>query len=119
MGAGPFRLSDADFYTADVDTTPNPNKYNFKILEIVEGEVFDIVRVRYPNCTTFEGVKILVVYAGSIAKDCTELDPHFFKDGPVVARFAPTIIGCWCALELARGSEDLNERIRSRLNQSQ
>ncbi len=69
-------------------TDPNPNI--FKFLQIIQGSRYLYVEVLYPNCTNFEGRKILVM-------DCTVtdvaymkvLDPHFLEGNKIIARFRP------------------------------
>ena len=82
----------------------NPDPTRFQIIKIHQG-ANTFVEVRYPNCSTFEGVKILVYKGrreGDILK-AASLDPHFQKDGQLVpiARFEPTEIGRQLAMELA------------------
>ena len=76
--------------TPNTVTTPNPNKHNFRVKGYIYGDVYDLLIVNYPDCTTFDGVKLLLVNAGSVDKDTKELDPHFLEDGDVKARFEPT-----------------------------
>jgi hypothetical protein len=74
----------------DVDTGINPNPYNFKIVwaSVVNGHT--IMKVNYPNCTTYKGNKLLLL-RGVHTTQMTKLDPHFFEgDHPVIARFEPT-----------------------------
>jgi len=79
---------------------PNPNKHNFKVMGYIHGDVYDILIVHYPDCTTFDGLKILVVSHGSVDENTKELDPHFFEDGNVIARFIPTGEGINLAQQL-------------------
>ena len=74
----------------------NPNPRNFKILteEYIRG--FLVLTVQYPNCTNYEGKK-LMVYSGFktskelIAYNKGELDPHFANTiGSPIARFRPS-----------------------------
>ena len=100
MGLGMFS-SGSDSYNSNSNTSPNPNKYRFKINSITEGTHYDLIQVNYPDCTTFNGDKVLVVKKGSVGKIKTkELDPHFFEDGNVVARFKPTEDGIQLGLML-------------------
>lgn len=78
--------------TVNVATTPNPNPYRFSIEEIWPGEKYVLLKVNYPDATTFEGNKLLLMEGISV-KDILKLksiDPHFFKGGKIIARFAPT-----------------------------
>jgi len=66
---------------------PNPDPRSFKIASITKGELFDLIEVKYYGCTTFRGIKLLVVEKGSVTKKQLKLDPHFLEDNQIVARF--------------------------------
>lgn len=84
---------------------PNPNPRHFEVLKVEQIGPHLIAEVRYPDCTNYEGTKILVF------KNMTEielrsldsLDPHFCKgDHPSpFARFEPTEEGWNAAQTLA------------------
>lgn len=83
---------------------PNPKPDNFKIIHAKQKGDYLIAIVQYPDCTNFEGTK-LMVFCGLTEKELLEaktLDPHFSdktsKFSPV-ARFRPTLSG-WDAAEL-------------------
>lgn len=78
---------------------PNPDPKNFEILEIYAFRNAHVLVVKYPNCTNFEGKKVLV-YKGKY-KELTERDPHFSKGYSPIARFAPTREGQKLAIKLA------------------
>ena len=101
MGVGPFsgrRCSSSPY--AVPNSNPNPN--NFKILQESYSNGYLILWVEYPNCTNFEGKKILVYKNFDSSKTLLffnrgELDPHFSKSGgSPIARFKP----CNDSLEL-------------------
>lgn len=71
---------------------PNPNPYNFEIKEKVSKGNLTALKVLYPDATTYEGNKILIVEKMSKQqlRETVKLDPHFFPEGPVVARFKPS-----------------------------
>ncbi len=81
----------------------SPNPRNFQILEAGMNEAFTILKVKYPDCKNYEGMKILV-YKGHVLKELVrqaELDPHFCdKHLSPIARFAPTEEGIKLALSL-------------------
>ncbi len=83
------------------DTTPNPNPHRFEIVdaELINGHT--LLYVRYPNCTTFNGMKLLLLRGFNIY--FTKLDPHFLNDPkhPVVARFIPNEDGYKMAVAAA------------------
>ncbi|MFA6049949.1 MAG: hypothetical protein WC761_02010 [Candidatus Paceibacterota bacterium] len=107
-------------YAADLSRTlekfetgqPRPDKY-----EIIDYEVFGpylVLNIKYPNCTNFSGLKILVVKATVkelvLAK---HIDPHFSEDKKAgsrlpsnrlsspIARFPPTDEGRKMAVRFA------------------
>lgn len=69
----------------------NPDPSNFKIIKYwikhYNKEVYTILRVNYPNCTNYEGDKILVFkgHRNDIL-NTRYLDPHFSKamDSPIM-----------------------------------
>ena len=68
---------------------PNPNPTKFSVVEhdVVNGK--SILLVKYEGCTTFGGLKLLVL--NTRWKGGTKLDPHFISnDHCVKARFEPT-----------------------------
>lgn len=71
----------------------NPDPKQFSIVDHKQIGDFLVLKVTYDNIKTerFELMKI-IVYRGTpmdLLRDKV-LDPHFTKDGKVVARFAPT-----------------------------
>lgn len=73
----------------------NPNPFNFKITDFIEYNGFLVVYINYPNCTNYEGDKILL-YRGISIKDLLNqgsVDPHFSNNKDFyspVARFEPS-----------------------------
>ena len=72
----------------------NPDPSSFEVLALEQIEDFLVVRMRYPNCTNYEGEKILV-YEGVKARDFLArdtVDPHFQEEAAqlLIARFFPT-----------------------------
>ena len=94
--------SDSTEYTPKSETTPNPNKFRFKIVGIRYGVDFDVVQVHYPDCTTFEGMKLLLTEKGFASALMTDLDPHLLENHGVVARFRPTDEGWTMACDIAQ-----------------
>jgi hypothetical protein len=101
---GMFKL-----FSSSEGPNPMPNPRRFEILHglnIVHGTTtWAILEVLYPDCTNYEGKKILV-YKGITTyrlRDLESLDPHFTKNGITpFARFEPTEEGWEGALSLAR-----------------
>lgn len=76
-------------------TLPNPNPNNFNIVKIETVNCFTVVIVKYPDCTNYEGVKILVYKDLELSTivNAKFLDPHFCENKiccSPVARFEPT-----------------------------
>ena len=77
-----------------------PDPRVWEILDSYTMKNFRVLKVRYPNCKNFEGVKILVMPTYSLP---TRLDPHFAdNEFSPIARFKPTKQGWKLAVELAR-----------------
>jgi len=60
-----------------------------------------ILKVRYLDCTNFEGRKIMV-YEGKFDKNVKELDPHFQEKGGPIARFRPDVKNLHRAIKFAK-----------------
>lgn len=78
------------------DTTPEPNPFDFEILEEYEADRAIALKVRYPHATEYNGIKILVyaiIHKGWIY-DTKKLDPHFLE-GEIspIARFRGDDLG--------------------------
>lgn len=81
-----------------VKKDPNPNPSNWKLLKVEEVNGFLIVHLNYPDCTNYEGNKILVFKNLTLVDLVNQrlIDPHFFKDSKYkspIARFEPTAEG--------------------------
>jgi len=73
---------------------PNPNPRSFRLLRVRQIGDFVVVKIRYPDCTNYEGTKILV-FEGVTTKRVRSwkiIDPHFCDGNHVspVARFEPS-----------------------------
>jgi len=87
---GMFRLF------SDDNINNNPNPYNFKILSnLGSNNNLHLLKVHYPDCTTFDGVKIILIKGSLPSK---KLDPHFLEDNDIIARFRPTVEGLKLAM---------------------
>ena len=86
----------------------NPNPRNFQIQRIEKYKEFLITVVKYPDCTNYEGVKIMVFknVSEDQLKNAISLDPHFCDNKlciSPIARFEPTQIGWNMAVSFVRG----------------
>jgi hypothetical protein len=80
---------DNDFCSQETKTTikGNPDPENWELLDILSyKDDYSILKLRYLDCTNYEGVKILIVKNRIFGK---VIDPHFCKNDLVVARFIP------------------------------
>lgn len=79
-------------------TKPDPYKYAVLRKEFVNGNT--IILARYAGCLTFNGEKLMVLKGTH--QTFETLDPHFFEDHPVIARFIPDSLGWRLARLCAR-----------------
>ena len=104
MGISPLRNFLSGGTSPLLDGNPDPKR--FKILSIWEVKEYTLAVVRYPNCTTYKGHKLLM-YEGRIRETLSkleELDPHVLEEGlSPIARFAPTDAGFRVALQACEG----------------
>lgn len=80
-----------------------PHPEVFKVVELLEGSRFLYVVLNYPHCTNFEGNKVLIM-KNTKAIDILHakvIDPHFYEDNNIVARFKPDEEGKQLAKQLA------------------
>lgn len=88
---GLFKMSVCDCGCKSKEQNPDP--INYHIVGYCEVCDYVSVIVNYPNCTNFEGNKIMV-YKSSIEEimKMKKLDPHFCDNGHLspIARFRPT-----------------------------
>ncbi len=109
MGLGPNISSGSTYYIKG-----NPDPFNFKILNTVTFRNCIVATVNFPDCTNYEGNKILVFKSNShVCLSKEKLDPHFCKDSDLIARFVPTYEGYCTALELCEHLSD--ERLSSEI----
>ena len=86
----------------------NPDPSNFVIEKAESIGRFTVVKIYYPDCTNYEGRKILVyenVRLSEIIKSAA-LDPHFCDNKnhiSPIARFEPTTRGWRYAVSFCRG----------------
>lgn len=91
MGISPLRRSSDSIYSP---APPNPDPANYVIQNSLQLDNYLILRIKYPGCTTFEGVKILVYENATLEQLQKQgtIDPHFSDNKAFlspVARFAP------------------------------
>lgn len=109
MGCSPFKLSSSSYdgspNSCPAPDTKNPDPNNYKIVDHKKVGDFLIIQINYPNCTNFEGNKILV-YKGVSLKNLLMqklIDPHFSSNSKYyspIARFVPNVEGWSMAVKL-------------------
>lgn len=80
-----------------------PHPEVFKIIDAREGYKYLYLEVLYPHCTNFEGRKIILMKDTTLIDVCLTkiLDPHFYKENKIIARFRPDDEGRKLAKEMA------------------
>jgi hypothetical protein len=97
MGLSPFRTC----FTNYNQPAPNPNPGKWVLLNYRQYPNGYALKVRYLDCTNFEGVKVMV-FKGKFRFQ-EYLDPHFQdSDESPVARFRPDDWGWDMAIKLAQ-----------------
>lgn len=84
---------------------PNPDPLKWIIRESVAVGKHLVLHINYPDCTNYEGDKILVYRNTTIEQLLIQktIDPHFSYNKKFIspfARFEPTQYGWECAVEL-------------------
>lgn len=98
MGLRPRISPGADSYA--VRSNINPDPYNFKLMSWIEHGEYLVVRVKYPDCTNYEGEKILL-FENMTIDEFAKLrcvDPHFTGNSKLIGRFRPDRAGMRLAL---------------------
>lgn len=112
MGITCFHASSAKYPdTKDQasEKLPNPNPANYEILLSLydDDKKFLLVLIKYPDCTNYEGKKILLYKNTTLEQLLKQklIDPHFStskKYRSPIARFEPTAYGWECGVELIK-----------------
>lgn len=108
MGIGLFKIS-SSVYDANIKpiASVNPNPHRFNILRSQQVGLCLVLEVRYPDCTNYEGRKIMVFENTTLEHIEKQeiIDPHFFPSGKKfkspIARLEPTERGWKMAILLA------------------
>lgn len=83
---------------------PNPNPSNYKIIRSKQVGKYLVIKIKYSDCTNYEGNKILI-FRSTLEKLKKQklIDPHFSENKNFIspiARFEPTFSGWINALSL-------------------
>ena len=91
---GPFSRSSFSSYdlpeTKNVNKLPNPDPNNYKILRSLTFNNWVLLEVKYPDCTNYEGRKLLLFRNTTLDKIMSQksLDPHFSNNVKFISPFA-------------------------------
>ena len=103
VGISMFRRT-CSVYGDSKACAPNPDPINFEILELKQVGLNVVARIKYPDCTNFEGIKICV-YLGTncnMIRSLKSIDPHFDNNSlSPFARFKPNNNGWEAAIIFA------------------
>lgn len=89
----------------------NPDPLRWHLLDRRQIGEFLAIKLKYPNCTNFEGEKILVFHTRwEQLRRQTAIDPHFGESNLIypIARFRPTAEGWQDALNFAESKHVAN-----------
>lgn len=101
------RIEYRDRPAEPAEKLPNPDPANYEIVLAEEVGRFLVLKIHYPDCTNYEGNKILV-FEGIKPLDLLRqklIDPHFFVNKKIaspIARFVPTPEGWNMAIRFAK-----------------
>jgi hypothetical protein len=104
---GLFKKSSWSAYDRPPPTIPNPDPKCFQVKRHVTVGDGLVVEVHYPNCTNYEGRKVLLYVGVTIVELLRQgsIDPHFCDNTAYyspIARFEPTETG-WALAEHVAG----------------
>jgi hypothetical protein len=88
----------------DCKTIPNPQPDRWELIHKAEFKKAYVLKVKYLDCTNYEGMKILVFtgkYNDVKVNNQKYLDPHFDEEGNLIARLVPTQLGWTIACVIA------------------
>ena len=107
MGCSPFKVSKSNYINNEKVKDINPQPNNYKIVKAEEINNYLVVMINYPNCTNYEGNKILVYKDINLLTLINQklIDPHFSVDvgyQSPIARFVPTNEGWNMAIEFVK-----------------
>lgn len=100
------QLAETQLKVTALQKLPNPNPNNYVILDSEQVGNNLVVRIKYPDCTNYEGEKILVFANTTLPQLVKQkaIDPHFSENKKYlspIARFVPTSKGWTLALTCA------------------
>lgn len=96
---GPISISSVDYdpnwyKVSNKKISPNPKSDNYRIIDHWQFDKYLVIKIKYSDCTNYEGVKVLVFRATmKELKKQRLIDPHFSENKDFIspiARFEPT-----------------------------
>lgn len=103
----------------DKFVNPSPDPYKYKIVSFKQDGKYSLLKINYPNCTNYEGNKILLFKGYSPEKfmNIDRIDPHFIEGKDVIedvvpiARFEPTDYGWSMGIALIAALIELDSKV--------
>ena len=97
----------SDYNKPPVTVGPNPNPNNYDIIGHLESNGWLLIKIKYPDCTNYEGIKILLFKDVTVMDLLKQrlIDPHFSQNEKYkspFARFEPTEKGWFAATSLMK-----------------
>jgi hypothetical protein len=89
------------------ESLPNPRPDNYEILKSIQWDRYLIIKIKYLDCTNYEGQKILVFEGYQLKHLLAQklIDPHFSENKNFIspiARFEPTEKGWKMAISFVK-----------------
>lgn len=103
-----FDSTSAPVYIAPVnDPNPVANPNNYDIINYLESNGWLLIKIKYPDCKNYEGMKILLFKDVTVMDLLKQrlIDPHFSENKKYkspFARFEPTESGWFAATSLMK-----------------
>jgi hypothetical protein len=114
-----FRRDSSDYNKPPVtiNPSPNPNPNNYEIIEHLESNGWLLIKIKYPDCKNYEGIKILLFRNVTVMDLLKQklIDPHFSENKEYkspFARFEPTEFGWEAAMILMLVDSNFFDRER-------
>lgn len=99
--------SDYNKPVTTVSPNPNPDPNNYEIINHLESNGWLLIKIKYLDCTNYEGMKILLFKDVTVMDLLKQklIDPHFSENEKYkspFARFEPTEKGWFAATSLMK-----------------
>jgi hypothetical protein len=87
----------------------NPDPSNFKVESFtwlqhkIQGDFLTILFVKYPDCSNYEGNKVILMKGRINPTILIALDPHFTPQSNIIARFKPDTQSTDLLMDMLKG----------------